>query len=159
MALNNTLRIGSSSFDGISTHRAVFRVMHFLCLSSKTVLPNSPGVGILKWFLDCIVHDHVTACKPRTALACYVNNFFLPSPPPPSLHRAADTVDHCLTQIMEYIEDVQSRKVPSNPQEGCLLMEAVSQVPKIDNTHFEAMLNSTMQVPAWLASLIILVLS
>ena len=50
---------------------------------------------------------------------------------------------------MKYIEDVQSGKVPSNPRVGRLLMEAVSRVPKIDNTRFEAMLNSTMQVPAY----------
>lgn len=63
-----------------------------------------------------------------------------------SFHRAAETIDNCLIQILKYIEDVQSGKVPSNGKVGRLLMETVSRVPKIDNTRFEAMLNSTMQV-------------
>ena len=63
----------------------------------------------------------------------------------PSL-RAADTIDRCLSQILKYVEDVQVGKVPSNPRVGRLLIESVSRVPKIDNTQFEAMLNSTMQV-------------
>ena len=65
----------------------------------------------------------------------------------PSL-RAADTIDRCLSQILKYVEDVQAGKVPSNPRVGRLLMESVLRVPKIDNTRFEAMLNSTMQVLA-----------
>ena len=60
--------------------------------------------------------------------------------------RAADTIDRCLSQILKYVEDVQAGKVPSNARVGRLLMESVSRVPKIDNTRFEAMLNSTMQV-------------
>ena len=78
---------------------------------------------------------------------------FSPFLPPPSLPlslRAADTIDRCLSQILKYVEDVQAGKVPSNPRVGRLLMESVSRVPKIDNTRFEAMLNSTMQVLAHL---------
>jgi hypothetical protein len=72
---------------------------------------------------------------------------FLPPSLPPSL-RAADTIDRCLSQLLKYVEDMQAGKVPSNPRVGRLLMESVSRVPKIDNTRFEAMLNSTMQVLA-----------
>ena len=68
------------------------------------------------------------------------------SPFLPSSHRAADTIDHCLTQVLKYIEDIQSGKVPSNPRVGRLLMKTISRVPKIDNARFEAMINSTMQV-------------
>ena len=60
--------------------------------------------------------------------------------------RAAETIDQCLTQILKYIEDVQAGKTPSNGRVGRLLMETISRVPKIDNTRFEQMLNSTMQV-------------
>ena len=51
----------------------------------------------------------------------------------PSL-RAADTIDHYLSQILKYVEDVQVGKVPSNPP-GRSAVSGISLTSTKDRQH------------------------